>query len=54
MIAYSIVITAFLMCALVALVYEHLGRVRAQEAGEECMKALQEAGYTPQGEDVLL
>ena len=43
MIAYSIVVTAFLMCALVALVYEHLGRVRAQEAGEECMKALQEA-----------
>lgn len=43
MIVYSIVMTAFLMCALVALVYEHIGRVKAQDAGTECMKALQEA-----------
>ena len=43
MIVYSIVITAFLMCAMVALAYEHIGRIKAQDAGTECMKALQEA-----------
>jgi len=43
MIAYSIVITAILMAAIVALGYEHLGRIKAQDAGRECMKALQKA-----------
>lgn len=43
MIVYSIVATAFLMCAVVALVYEHIGRIKAEDAGTECMKALQEA-----------
>jgi len=43
MIVYSIVVTAFLMCAVVALVYEHIGRIKAEDAGTECMKALQEA-----------
>lgn len=46
MIAYSIVVTSLLMAALVCLVYEHNGRVKAQETSEEYMKALQEAENT--------
>lgn len=49
MIVYSIVVTAFLMCAVVALVYEHIGRIKAEDAGDECLKALREAEETING-----
>jgi LPS O-antigen subunit length determinant protein (WzzB/FepE family) len=43
MIVYSIVITAFLLAAIVALVYEHLLRVKAQERAVEAENALVDA-----------
>lgn len=43
MIVYSIVITAFLMTAVVCLGYEHIGRVRAEERALELERDLSDA-----------
>ena len=43
MIVYSIVITAFLMVAVVCLGYEHIGRIRAEERASETERELFDA-----------